>query len=298
MKTIIEASIDGMNLRAFHYAAAPDESRISKNSILFCLPGGGSSAEYFDLDPTHSFAKKMNSKGWDVITIDHPGTATNPLPKSHPFLKPRKSVDYIAQALEIWLQKERFQNKNIIGVGHSMGGMMLTLLHAYTKHFKAIGLFGSSAGGLDWGLTEDERVYIEKPIELEKNIESLTLAKFKSQFPPSTGGPSGKSIVFGGETPALTKRLRDVSCELYAAGGMMSMVRGSFRTEVEAIDIPIFFAFGDHDIGIPPESAPKDYIRSPKTEILILENTGHNHFAFSSIEVLCQRFDYWASKLA
>ena len=76
----------------------------------------------------------------------------------------------------------------------------------------------------------------------------------------------------------------------------MSMVRGSFRTEVEAIDVPIFFAFGDHDIGIPPEDAPKDYINAPSTELIILENTGHNHFAFSSIKMLCTELDAWASR--
>jgi pimeloyl-ACP methyl ester carboxylesterase len=75
------------------------------------------------------------------------------------------------------------------------------------------------------------------------------------------------------------------------------MTRGSFRKEVEAIDVPIFFAFGDHDIGIPPEDAPEDYINSPGTESVVLEHTGHNHFAFSSIKTLCDRLDHWASNL-
>ena len=81
-----------------------------------------------------------------------------------------------------------------------------------------------------------------------------------------------------------------------SAGAMMSMVRGSFRKEVEAIDVPLFFAFGDHDIGIPPEDAPKDYINAPSTELIILENTGHNHFAFSSIKVLCTELDACVSR--
>ena len=76
----------------------------------------------------------------------------------------------------------------------------------------------------------------------------------------------------------------------------MSMMRGSFRAEVEAIDVPLFFAFGDHDIGIPPKDAPKDYINAPSTELIILENTGHNHFAFSSIVTLCERLDGWIAK--
>jgi len=150
-----------------------------------------------------------------------------------------------------------------------------------------------SAPALAVLIGEEEKAYIERPDEFLKDIERLTLAKFGQNFTNIPSGPSGKSITFGGETPELTQRLRVVSCELYAAGGMMSMVRGSFRKEVEAIDVPLFFAFGDHDIGIPPEDAPKDYINAPNTELIILDNTGHNHFAFRSIETLCAKFDGW-----
>ena len=266
-------------------------NNVYKLCTLVCLPGGGASAEVFDLAPGFSFVERMTSMGYAVITIDHPGTATNPLPADHPFLTPRQSADYIGKALKGWVGEE-----TIIGVGHSMGGMTTTLIQAAHKPFKAIGLFGSSAGGLDWGLSEEEKTYIEKPEKFSKDIKHLTLVKFGQNFTNIPSGPSGKSITFGGETPELTQRLRDVSCELYAAGGMMSMVRGSFRKEVEAIDVPLFFAFGDHDIGIPPEDAPKDYTNAPSAEIHILEMTGHNHFAFSSIETLCGEFDRWASK--
>jgi len=273
----------------FHATIFPAENP-NKLYTLVCLPGGGASAQYFNLSRQNSFAKRMVSKGYNVLTLDHPGTATNPLPEDHHFLNPRKSADIIAEALTHWLGEEES-----IGIGHSMGGMTTTLLQAKHQPFKAIGLFGSSAGGLEWGLSDEEKTYINKPDDLARDLEKLTLAKFGRAFTEIPNGPSGKSITFGGETPELTQRLRDISCELYAAGGIMSMIRGSFRKEVEEIDVPIFFAFGDHDIGIAPEDAPKDYINSPRTDLVVLENTGHNHFAFKSIETLCERLDYWAS---
>jgi len=288
MVEIITASVEGIGFQATLFKADNTQT----HTTLFCLPGGGASAEFFNLDPEYSFAKQMAAKGYDVLTMNHPGTATNPLPDDHPFLKPRKACDYIASVI-----KQLNLDKNIIGIGHSMGGMSTTLLQARHKPFKAIALFGASAGGLEWGLSDHEKTYIDKPEEFARDLEQLTLAKFQIPFPKGLGGPSGKSITFGGETPELSKRLREVSCNLYAAGGMMSMTRGSFRKEVEAIDVPIFFAFGDHDIGIPPEDAPKDYINAPSTELVVLENTGHNHFAFRSIKPLCEKLDYWASNL-
>lgn len=284
MVETLTATVDGIAFKGsiFRPKNAPNDC------VLFCLPGGGASAAFFDLAPDFSFARKMRARGYTVITMDHPGTATNPLPDDHSFMAPRQAADYIAGALSQWTESEK-----VIGIGHSMGGMTTTLLQARHSPFNAIGLLGSSAGGLEWGLSEEEKVYIEKPEDFARDLEKLTLNKFGRSFTEIPNGPSGKSITFGGETAELTQRLRDVSCELYAAGGMMSMMRGSFRKDVEAINVPIFFAFGDHDIGIPPEDAPRDYINAPSTEVVILENTGHNHFAFKSIETLCEKLTCW-----
>ena len=289
MKKILTATIEGLELTATEFC----ESENLNGITLFCLPGGGASAKFFDLAPDFSFAQNMTALGYRVITMDHPGTATNALPETYPFFPPRQAADNIAAALAQW-----DINGTAVGIGHSMGGMTITLLQARHAPFKAIGLFGSSAGGLEWGLSEDEKDYIDKPADFARDIETLTLGKFGRFFTEIPSGPSGTSITFGGETPELTQHLRDMSCELYAAGGMMSMMRGSFRAEAEAIDVPIFFAFGDHDIGIPPQDAPKDYINAPSTELVVLEKTGHNHFAFSSISVLCDKLNYWASNLA
>ena len=269
----------------FHLSAQPSEK-----PLLFCLPGGGANKGFFDLAPDFSFAKRMNAMGYDVVTMDHPGTASNPIPVDHPFLTPYQSADYIAKALRSWSS-----GRQIVGIGHSMGGMISTMIQSRHGPYKALALLGSSAGGLDWGLTEAEKTYIEKPEDFLKDIESLTLNKFGSEFPLTSAGPSGKSITFGAETPELLQRLQEITCELFAAGGMMSMTRGSFRKDVEALDIPLFFAFGDHDIGIPPKDAPKDYINAASTELLVLDNTGHNSLAFSSIATLCERLDHWIS---
>ena len=287
IKTELTAKLKGFTLRAASFKA----SSPAKNITLFCLPGGGLSKDYFDLAPEFSFAARMSALGYDVIAMDHPGIASNPIAETHPFYTPQDAAGYMVKALGQWdIQTP------IIGVGHSLGGMMIMLMQGAHSPFKALALFGSSAGGLDWGLSDEEKTYINKPDAFARDLEKLSLAKFGGPISRHGRGPSGESIVFGGETPALTQSLRDAACEMNSAGAMMSMMRGSFRAEVEAIDVPLFFAFGDHDIGIPPKDAPKDYINAPSTELIILENTGHNHFAFSSIKTLCREFDRWVSR--
>lgn len=286
----LKVKINGIEFTATFYAGDTKK----RNPLLFCLPGGGAAKGYFDLIPELSFARLMNGLGYDVITMDHPGTASNPLPKNHPFLPPREAANYVAKALSKWAA-----GRDVIGVGHSMGGMMITLLQARHTPFKAIALLGSNAGGLEWGLTDDEKDYIDKADALARDLERLTLNKFGNALAlmGSTGGPSGKSIIFGAENEALLQALRGNVCELYTPGGMMSMVRGSFLAEAENIQTPILFVFGDHDIGIPPQEAPKAYINAKSKKLIVLKNTGHNHFGFSTTYQIAVEMNEWCQLL-
>lgn len=288
MSLTLTATVDGIHLCAKRFKAEPSP----KNMTLFCLSGGGLTRDYFDLAPDYSFVKRMTAGGYDVLTMDHPGIASNTLPENHPYFTPRQAADWMCAALSQWQI-----GSPLIGVGHSLGGMMIMLMQGRQSPFSGLGLFGSSAGGLDWGLSEQEKQYINNPDKFAKDLEALALAKFSGYYTQGGGGPSGESILFGGENADITKRLREISCEMNSAGAMMSMMRGVFRLEVEAIDVPILFAFGDHDIGIPPEDAPKDFVNAASTELVVLENTGHNHFAFSSISVLCERLDKFVGQL-
>ena len=296
MPTTLTTELEIFTVTGQHFR--PDQEASPKNRVLFCLPGGGASAAYFNLTKTHSFARHMAGLGYDVITVDHIGTATNPLPENATFLTPKLAADRLYFALSDWLKTNDLRGKAVTGIGHSMGGVIISILQARHIVFDTLGLFGSSPGGLEWGLTDEEKDYIDDQDAFERDLKTLTLGKFKSEFPEGSGGPSGKSITFGGETPQLTQALRDVSCALYAAGGMTSMTRGSFKREVDLLDIPIYFVFGDHDIGIPPNEVAQEYPNIPSSELRVLNNTGHNHFAFSSLTTLCQGLDIWLSNVA
>ena len=285
-----------MTARLFRAQLAPVKK------LLVCLPGGSMTRDYFDLGGedrnTYSFARIMSGLGYDVLIMDHPGIASNPLHEDHGFLMPKMAAGYLANALEKIFSIAGHENTAKIIIGHSMGGMMSVLLQAHHKQFNGLCLFGSSAGGLDWALDENEKTYKNQQDRLESDLQSLTLRKFQMAFPPGLGGPTGHSKTFGGETKQANQYLRNAQAPLYAAGGMMSMIKGSFRREAEAIDIPILFAFGEHDLGIPPQDAPKDFINVASCELIVLDSAGHNSFAFSAINTLVKRVDHWASDIA
>lgn len=267
----------------------------AKQTVLVCLPGGGAGKAYFNLPAPYSFAATMQAKGYDLLTLDNIGTGENELPPSHEFLTPHQAAEYLQAGLTEFLREPALTDRHLIGIGHSMGGMMMTLWQAHNRTFAGLGLLGFSAGGLAWGLDDHEKTFMDRPAALLAGLETLTLRKFKTAFPTGMGGPSGKSITFGGENPHASGYLRDVQVPLFAAGGMMSMIRGSFQAEVAAIEVPLFFACGDHDIGLPPEQAAKDFRQAANTTCLTLKDTGHNSFAFASLAVLCAALDNWLS---
>ena len=299
----LSTTIEDIEGRAFEMRAACYAPDKNPSHILFmCLPGGGVTRELFDLGTfdnfDYSFISRMTALGHTVLTMDHPGTGTNPLPDKHPFLMPRDAADYEGLAFSQFARQIDAMDLQWIGVGHSMGGMLTILNQARHAPYAGICLFGSSAGGLDWGLDEHELTYKNREAAIKADLQDLVLRKFKMEFTPPMGGPSGNSITFGGATEKLNERLRNIGTQLYAAGGMMGMIRGSMASEVKAITCPIFFAFGDHDIGIPPEDAPKDFVHAKSTALTVLENTGHNSFAFPSIEHLCSELNNWARQLS
>lgn len=291
---LLEAQPAPLTIRGELYL--PDQK--ASDTLLVCLPGGGASREYFDLGQhdgeDFSFASRMAAKGFASLAIDHPGTGENALSADYPFFNPRQSADIFASATPALCDEAGIASKQMICVGHSMGGMITVLLQARHRQFDRVALFGSSARGLDWGLSEDEKAYVGDGEALERDLEILVEKRFKAHFPPGMGGPSGKSIMFGGSSPELTQRLRDITIPLYSAGAITSMTRGAFAGEAAAIDVPILFAFGDHDIGAPPEEVPQDFGNAASIETMILAETGHNHFAFPSITTLCDRLADWA----
>ena len=291
-------AVDGPGLYLTANCYSPDDEH--SGQLFFCLPGGGASQGYFNLGVVdgfdYSFVSRMTALGHVMVTMDHPGTGQNPLPDSHPFLTPRQASDYLAAAFGQIKSTPEFEQLQAIGLGHSMGGMVTTLIQARHCLFSKLVLLGSSARGLDWGTTDEEKEYIGKPDALERDLEQLVLKRYGAAFTAISGGPSGKSITFGGANPDITAKLRDNMASLFAAGGTTSMIRGGFAPEAAAIDVPIFFAFGDHDIGAPPDEVPQDFKAAPEVKIHLMENTGHNSFAFPTIAELCAEIDHWVRR--
>ncbi|WP_380874824.1 alpha/beta hydrolase [Sphingomonas sp. DBB INV C78] len=267
-------------------------------TLLWCVPGGGANRGYFDLaggSTGHSFARRMLAAGHAVIAVDNPGIGESGVPPQADTFSPRNAGDSHHHALEA-LRRVRpdLAALPVIGVGHSMGGMLVTLQQARNRSFAAVALLGSNASGLEWVLTDEEKALIGNPQALEAALPHLAIARFGGNFLRfSAPDKQLAAEIFGGADPEVAAALRATGDRMFGAGGVMSMVPGSFAAEAAAIDVPIFFAFGDRDIGVPPGEVPAAYPAAMDVTISKLLATGHNHFGFASIGRLCTRLNQW-----
>lgn len=267
-------------------------------ALLWCVPGGGANRGYFDLaggTTGHSFARRMVAQGLAVVTIDHPGIGGSSEPPAPERFTPREAGDSHHHALTALIAaRPDLAALPVIAVAHSMGGMIATLQQARNRSFAAVALLGSSAGGFEQVLTEEERNFIGDPAGLEAALPHLAAARFGGAFVRFSAPDKALAAeIFGGGDPAVAPALRTIGDRMFGAGGVMSMVPGSFAAEAAAIDVPLFFAFGDRDIGVPPGEVPAAYPSARDVTILKLMATGHNHFGFASIGHLCTRLGYW-----
>lgn len=271
-------------------------------SLLWCVPGGGANRGYFDLasgETGHSFARRMVAAGHAVIAVDNPGIGDSSVPPEPELFSPRDAGDSHHQALlALRRLKPELAPLPTIAIGHSMGGMIVTLQQARNRSFAAMALLGSSASGLEWALTDEERTFIGDPDGLAAALPRLAAARYEGPFVRFRPADREKAAqIFRGGDPAVAAALRATGGRMFAAGSILSMVPGSFAAEAGAIDVPMFLAFGDRDIGIPPHQTPAAYPATPDITIFLLPDTGHNHFGFSSIARLCTRLDSWISAI-
>jgi pimeloyl-ACP methyl ester carboxylesterase len=296
---------------ATHHLDLPDGSRVAIDlhipdapplALLFCLAGGGANRRYFDLgdadDRDFSFAARMTGQGFAVTAADVPGVGDSILPETPGFFSPRDAAAALHQALvQLRTAQPALANLPVVGVGHSMGGMLVVLQQGRFTDFAGIALLGSNAGGLDWALTDAERAYAGDEAAIERDLESLTTARFGDPFAAMRITTAGAGTIFAGESPAATARLRTARDRLFNAGGMMSMIPGSFQSEAQSVAVPLFLAFGENDIGIAPQLVSRDFPSVPDVTLLILPSTGHNHFGFSTMARLSARLGHWAAAL-
>ena len=280
--------------------------------VVFCLAGGGCSTGYFDLQVEgldgYSMAEAFARRGLFVVAVDHPGIGASDPVADLSALTPSvvaacqaHVVREVVTALSAGALRPlpAVATPFVVGLGHSMGGLLATVTQAHHRSFSALIGAGHAGTGLPEVLTDEELAVAGPDLaSVEERIGAL--ARFR--FAPDSVVPRRQpahGTFFADDVPEAVRRaFADQAVPLLTTCGLAAMIPDSARTERAAIDVPVFLAFGDDDLVTDPMASLAQYRSATDAALYVLAGSGHCHNQAGGRHRLWSRLADWITSVA
>ncbi len=276
---------------------------------LFCLPGGGMNRRFFDLDAgdddSFSFARQMAQRGYIVITVDHLGIGDSSRPADGFALLPdllaqanAKVCDDIVSGLRagtLIAGLKALPGLRTIGLGHSMGALLLILQQAQYRQHAAVAVLGFSTRGMPDYLPAEVRELSRDTAAVRARLPELAGKFFGVPYPVVKASVQSNGLFEGGAAdPRGVQAIKAARDVLLPSPAFMSMLSGNIAPEAAQIETPLFLGIGEKDIAGPPHQIPAAFSRSQDVTLYIQPGAGHSPFLFPSRIALYDRLDVWS----
>ena len=291
-------------------AASVFVPKAPKPIALVCLAGGNMNRQYFDLrtngDHSFSFAHAMSAKGFIVVTLDYLGLGDSSKPADGHSLTPQLLTQANVNATREILARLRegrlapavaaLPQLRSIGVGHSMGAMMTTLLQAAAHPHAALALLGFATRGLPTFVPKDVLALPQE--EQRRRLPEFARRMFPQPYPVIKSSGNGAELYGSAKAdPKGVAALKGATDCLLPVPAFMSLLPGNVAPEAAQIDVPVYLGVGERDMTGKPEEIPAAFSKSPKVMLEIFPETGHSHFLFPARQQLFKGLGEWASGL-
>jgi len=280
--------------------------------LWVCIPGGGMSRQYFDLDVAgqggaFSMARHLAAGGDLVVTVDPPGVGGSDGPDDGYTLTPPVVADVLAAAnetLQEALRRDAIAGAELgavtpratVGLGHSAGALLVAFQQAHHRSYDVLALLGFSASGLPDVLNEEELSYAGRPKEFAEDVGLLTKARFGDPLPERSKSGAGE-LEPNAVSTDVDVALAAASARLLALVGMSAIVPGSAQPELDEIRVPVFAALGEHDLAGTLDVLPSQLPACGDLTLFLLKGAGHNHNVAVNRQLLWDRVARWAASV-
>jgi pimeloyl-ACP methyl ester carboxylesterase len=287
-------------------------------TVVYCLAGGGCTTAYFDLRVDgrsgYSMAEHLARRGVVVVALDHPGIgASAPAPDLFELTPDRVAA---AHDLAARVVLDRLRTGTLapglaatspavfVGVGHSMGGMLVGVQQAQHETFDAIAVLGHGGDGLPAVLTDDELRAVRdagaSQVALTARVVELARLRFADRPPQrrSRARAAGPDIFFADDVPDDVRAafVAQQTRLLYSCG-LFSMVPSSTDRQKAVIGVPVFVAFGDEDLTDDRAGSAARYAACNDLTVFVLEGSSHCHNQATTRVVLWDRLANWIQSI-
>ena len=270
--------------------------------LLVCFPGGGMNRLYFDLPDglpgEWSMARYLADHfGLAVAVVDHPGVGESSVPDDPYTLNPRvvAEVDHGALSELVAHAMDLFEPTRLIGLGHSMGALIVAHAQWHHRSFDAVAFLGFGGAGLPEYLTAAELSYANDYERLEPVLAELVRERFGTALVP--GSTTSSDLLNPGAIAGARQLLGAASSSLLALCGLTSMIPGSSNLALASIQVPVFVGLGENDIAGDIANVEALLSSAPSVETFVLAGAGHNHSISKNRTALWDALGAWAVAL-
>ena len=250
--------------------------------LLVCFSGGGMNRLYFDLPDglpgEWSMARYLADHfSLAVAVVDHPGVGESSIPDDPYTLNPRvvAEVDHGALSELVAHAMDLFEPTRLIGLGHSMGALIVAHAQWHHRSFDAVAFLGFGGAGLPEYLTAAELSYANDYERLEPVLAELVRERFGTALVP--GSTTSSDLLNPGAIAGARQLLVAASSSLLALCGLTSMIPGSSNQALASIQVPVFVGLGEKDIAGDIAEVEALLSTAPSVETFVLPGAGHNH---------------------
>jgi hypothetical protein len=225
--------------------------------VYFSVPGGGLDRAYYDLraggGTRFSFAVQMAERGCITIAIDPLGIGGSTRPRrgfeltadvhARALARLHHTVCARLRAGSLIASLPPLRDLVSIGVGHSVGALLVLFQQAAERSYDALALLGFGTGGLVAALDEELRKYAGDPAGARANATRLAERWYADPYPALDTEGRGREIYGGRADPEALQGLtrlpsaaardgggvRHHSRQLGARGGVRRCARAARR---------------------------------------------------------------------
>ncbi|MEE2060110.1 alpha/beta hydrolase [Rhodococcus artemisiae] len=283
-----------------HPASAP--------AVLLCLAGGTYDWHYWHLEVPgrsgYSFAEHLAGRGFAVLALDHLGVGDS----SDPTNTGPVGLDLLARgdAAVAHQVKERVEAGTLsehlppldiplIGVGHSMGACLTTIVQAEARPYAAVALLGygvdianvhdetNDASELEDRITESERIFREhNVVPPEANSCIVPRSRLRSIF----HAPDVPDDVIAADDAAESVVPVRAASEVTTPGYVAKFAN--------LLDVPVFIGLGAVlDVSPDPHAEPGNYRSSADVTLHLIDGSAHCHNFAGNRASLWDRIAAW-----
>jgi pimeloyl-ACP methyl ester carboxylesterase len=279
--------------------------------VVSCLAGGTCSTGYYDLQveglADYSMARHLAARGVVVVAFDHLGIGASSRVDDIFLVTPRVAAaaqDHACREVAARLRDGTLVGElapvtelTTVGLGHSMGGMILTVQQAHHATFDAIAVLGHGGDGLPEVLTDEELDLATggDPEDLERAIVVLARTRFGTTSAAPRNRPVPDSFLLPDVPDLVRAAFVAQQVPLLFSCGLTSMIPAATDDVKATITAPVFLAFGDHDLTDAYEANLAKYRSANDTTLFVLAGSAHCHNQAGTRAVLWDRIEAWTT---